>query len=130
MLVRIENLTQKTTIMRNGKIADNPWSRLQDLIGTPQLEQGDGLLIIPYKSVRRIFMSVAVDLLYINEADQVVGLDERILPSSIRKPRRDCSYMIEVPVGTIALNQTNIGNLLQVIYQGSTRSALHNQMKQ
>jgi len=75
-------------------------------------------------------MSVAVDLLYVNEADQVVGLDERILSSSIGKPRRDCSYMIEVPVGTIALSQTNIGNLLQVIYQGSTRSALHNQMKQ
>lgn len=119
MFVRVENLTQKTTIMRNGKIADNPWTRLKGLIGTKQLDPGEGLLIKPCKGVHCMFMSIPIDVLYVNDSDQVVGIDERMLPNCIGKPRRECSYVLEVPAGTIALSKTNSGDLIQVIYQES-----------
>lgn len=118
MLVRIENLTQNTTIMRSGNLANNPWTRLKGLIGTTHLEEGDGLLISPCKGVHCMFMSIPIDVLYIDNSDRVVGIDEHMSPNSIGKPRRECSYVIEVPIGTIALSKTNTGDLLQVIYQG------------
>lgn len=130
MLVRIENLTQKTTIMRNGKVANNPWSRLRGLIGTKQLEHGDGLLIMPSKGVHCMLMSIPIDVLYVNDSNQVIGMDERMIPNSFGKPRRDCSYVIEVPVGTIVLSKTNSGDLLQVIYQGSAVRASHDRLHQ
>jgi len=121
MFVRVENLTQKTTIMCNGKVANNPWTRLRGLIGTKQLDPGDGLLIKPCKGVHCMFMSIPIDVLYIN--------DERMLPNSIGKPRRECSYVLEVPVGTIALSKTTSGDLIQVIYQGTGVQTMHNVVK-
>lgn len=129
MLVRIENLTQKTTIMRNGKVANNPWTRLKGLIGTKQLDLGDGLLISPSKGVHCMFMSIPIDVMYVDDSDRVIDLDERMLPNSIGKPRRECSYVVEVPVGTIALSKTNTGDLLQVIYQGAGVQVAHDMFR-
>lgn len=120
MLARVENLTQKTTVMRSGQVADKPANRMQGLFGTKQPKVGDGFLIMPWDTVNSLFTSSQLDVLYVDETHRVIAVDDRIMPNSAAQPRDNYRYMIEVPAGTIARTKTNLGDLLQIVFLGST----------
>lgn len=130
MLVRIENLTQKTTIMRNGEVANNPWLKLSDFVGSKQANRHDGLLAAPVQDTRYMFTSAPVDVMYVDADSRVIELDERMLPGNSAKPRYECSYIVEAPVGAIARSRTTVGDLLQVIYKGAGVQAAHDVFRQ
>jgi len=69
-MLKVENLTQGTTVVERGRIADNAWTRFKGLIGVRELAEGDGLAIIPCSGVHCMFMSIPIDVVYVDKEDR------------------------------------------------------------
>lgn len=62
------------------RVALNPWTRLRGLLGTAQLDWDEGLLIRPCASVHTFFMRYPIDLVFLAEGGEVVGLRQALPP--------------------------------------------------
>lgn len=115
-MLHVENTNQNKTLVDGGRVADNRWTRLKGLIGVKELSQGDGLLIKPCKGVHCMFMSIPIDVLYVNKENVIIGMDEDMQPNAFGKMHRDSRYVIELPSGTISRTGTQVGDQLNVQY--------------
>ena len=66
-MLHIKNVTKNTVIVDQGRVADNSWTRFIGLIGVKELPEGYGLLIDPCKGVHCMFMSIPIDVLYVDQ---------------------------------------------------------------
>ncbi|MEZ4864555.1 MAG: DUF192 domain-containing protein [Caldilineaceae bacterium] len=113
-MLQVTNITRHTKLIDKGRVARNPWTRLKGLIGVRHLAAGDGLLITRCKGVHCMFMSIPIDVLYVNKQDQVVAIDEAMPPWAVGRVRRHSHYVLELPAGTAAQSGTGVGDQLQV----------------
>ena len=115
-MLHVDNRTQGVVLVDRGKVANNVWTRFKGLIGVRHLPEGDGLAIVPCSGVHCMFMSIPIDVLYVDKEDRVVGLDPNMKPWAVGRPYRGVRYVIELPAGTIARTGTQVGDQLQVRY--------------
>jgi len=115
-MLRVQNVTKNTTLVDSGRVADNRWTRLKGLIGVKEMAAGDGLLIKPCKGVHCMFMSIPIDVLYLDSNDRIIDVDESMMPNSFGKIKKDCKYVIELPAGEAQRTGTSAGDQLQVAY--------------
>jgi uncharacterized protein len=115
-MLYVKNLTRNVELVKLGRVADNPWTRLKGLIGVRHLEEGDGLLIKPCNSVHCMFMSIPIDVLYLDEKDQVVGFDANLKPWRIGRIYHQSRSVLELPAGALTRTGTTVGDRLQVRY--------------
>ncbi|MGC8827271.1 MAG: DUF192 domain-containing protein [Anaerolineae bacterium] len=113
-MLRVVNLTRNTVLVENGRVANNAWTRLRGLIGVRHLAPGDGMAIIPCRGVHCMFMSIPIDVLYVDKGDRVVGMDPELKPWCFGSFYKGVHYVIELPAGTIARTNTQVGDQLQV----------------
>jgi uncharacterized protein len=113
-MLHVDNQTRGTILVERGKVAGNVWTRFKGLIGVRDLPQGDGLAIIPCSGVHCMFMSIPIDVVYIDRGHRVVALDSNMKPWSVGRPHRGVHSVIELPAGTIAHTGTQVGDQLLV----------------
>lgn len=114
-MLQVENVTRGVVLVSQGRVADNPWTRLKGLIGVKELPPGAGLLIRPCNGIHCMFMSIPIDVLYVDKDDRVVGLDHAMRPWSVGRIYGKARYVIELPAGTLAAGGTDVGDRLRVI---------------
>lgn len=114
-MVRVENTNRQTSLIHTGRLANNRWTRLRGLIGVRELAEGQGIIIEPCHGVHCMFMSIPIDVIYVNKQHQVVALDKAMRPWAVGKIYRDSRYVVEVPAGTIDRTRTEIGDQLQIV---------------
>jgi len=83
-------------------------------MGSEALAPGEGLLIAPCRSVHTHFMRFPIDVLYVNEAQQVVGIDQTLSPWRFGRFCRRARFVIELSSGTVHATGTQVGDRLQV----------------
>jgi len=115
-MLQVENLTRGVILVDHGRVANNFWTRMKGLIGVRHLPEGDGLLITPCNGVHCMFMSIPIDVLYVNPADRVVALDPEMKPWAVGRIYKGVRYVIELPAGTIGCTGTASGDALRVTY--------------
>lgn len=115
-MLHVNNLSKNVTLVDGGRVADNRWTRLKGLIGVKELPPGDGLLITPCSGVHCMFMSIPIDVLYVDDGDRVVAVDAHMKPNAIGRPKKGSRYVIELPAGTAHQTGTDVGDQLQVRY--------------
>jgi uncharacterized protein len=115
-MLRIHDETRDVILVERGRVADNVWTRFKGLIGVRNLPQGDGLAIIPCSGVHCMFMSIPIDVVYVNRDHRVVALDPDMKPWAVGRMHREVHYVIELPAGTIARTGTQVGDQLLVSY--------------
>jgi len=116
-VLRVANMTRGNQLLvERGRVANNYWTRLRGLIGVRQLAAGDGMAIVPCSGVHCMFMSIPIDVVYVDRADRVVALDPEMKPWAVGRPRKGARYVIELPAGTITRTGTQVGDQLQVSY--------------
>ncbi len=115
-MLQVDNVTRNQPLVTRGRLAANPWTRLKGLIGVRALPAGDGLLIKPCNGVHCMFMSIPIDVLYVDRDDRIVGLDESMAPWRVGRIYGRSRYVIELPAGTIAATATAVGDQLAVRY--------------
>ncbi|MBE2238353.1 MAG: DUF192 domain-containing protein [Caldilineaceae bacterium] len=113
-MVHVENVNRQSHLIAEGKMANNSWTRLRGLIGVHDLPEGQGIVIEPCRGVHCMFMSIPIDVIYVNKQHQVVALDKAMKPWAIGKIYRDSRYVVEVPAGTIERTHTEVGDQLRL----------------
>ena len=113
--IKVMNTTRGTTLLQEGRMADNFFSRLRGLIGVRALAEGTGILIRPCRGVHCMFMSIPIDVIYVDREDRVIALDRAMKPWTIGKVYRNGAYVVEGPVGVIEGTGVAVGDQLQII---------------
>jgi uncharacterized membrane protein (UPF0127 family) len=113
-IIKVENVTRDASLVTQGRVADTIWTRLKGLIGSPPLEHGEGLLIVPCQSIHTHFMGFPIDVLYADAAGQVVGLHRSLPPWRFGRFHRRARFVIELPAGTLEATETELGDRLHI----------------
>ena len=112
--IKVVNLTRSQTLVAYGEVADGLIGRLRGLIGRAALETGQGLLIIPCRSIHMFFMTFPIDVLYVNSDLEIVAVDHAIKPWQVGRPQPRASFVLELPAGTAGATGTQIGDHLEI----------------
>jgi uncharacterized membrane protein (UPF0127 family) len=115
-MLHVVNETRGTTLIERGRVANNAWTRFKGLIGVRELPQGDGLAIIPCNGVHCMFMSIPIDVVYVDRDHRITAFDPVMKPWAVGRVHRDAQYVIELPAGTIERTGTQVGDQLSVSY--------------
>ena len=113
-VVNVQNLTRGQMLVQAGRVADTFWTRLRGLMGSKPLAPGEGLLVVPCKSIHTHFMGFPLDVLYVSAAQEVVDMEQALPPWRFGRLHRRARFVIELPSGTIAHTGTQLGDHLQV----------------
>jgi uncharacterized membrane protein (UPF0127 family) len=85
--------------------------RLRGLLGRPPLQCGQGLLIEPCNSVHTLAMGYALDLLFLDRGNRVLGWREQVRPWRAAG-WRGARSTLELPAGSLAAIAPVIGEVL------------------
>lgn len=113
---------QPSTVSINGSkievtVADSDDERVRGLSGTPQLEDGTGMLFIfdesSYHGIWMKDMKYPIDIIWLDEDRKIVHLEEFATPESYPErtftPQVPAKYVLEMPVGSIKSYGMNNG---------------------
>ena len=109
------NQTQNSVISQSIELADTPWLRMKGLLGRANLPQGQALLITHCNSIHMFFMKFPIDALFLDRTDRVVGAVKTIKPFAISPVFWTADKVLELPAGTIALQNIAVGDQLQFV---------------
>ena len=113
--MKIRNLTRQTTLATKACRADSWHSRLMGLMFQKELPQEGGLLLVPEGSIHTFFMRFPIDVLYLSRDWEVLRADNEMPPYRLGPVfTRGCHAILELPAGTIASTQTEVGDQLEI----------------
>jgi uncharacterized protein len=81
------------------ELADRPWPRMKGLLGRTSLEPGGGMLMRPAPSVHMWFMRFAIDVVFLDRQNTIVGIAHTLRPWRMAGARR-AHAALELPAGT------------------------------
>ncbi|MEA3345242.1 MAG: DUF192 domain-containing protein [Chloroflexota bacterium] len=112
--MRVYNLTRHQPLMTQGELADSLLKRLRGLISHPPLQSGDGLLLPGCRWIHTFLMDFPIDVLYLDSKHRVVHLTPDMSPNRIGPPVPKAHLVVELPSGTIAQTETEVGDQLEI----------------
>jgi uncharacterized membrane protein (UPF0127 family) len=87
--------------------------RLKGLMFTKSLPSGCCLHIRPCRSVHTFFMKYAIDILFLDAHDNIVGVEVSLKPGKLGSFHKNTASVIELPEGTILENRIQIGKAVR-----------------
>ena len=87
---------------------------MRGLLGRAGLGPGEALIITPCQSIHMLFMTFAIDVIFVDALGKVVGVCPNIRPFCLSPIFLKARSAIEVPAGTIASSHTQIGDTVQI----------------
>jgi uncharacterized membrane protein (UPF0127 family) len=114
--VYVYNKTRETFVATEATVANGYLSRLVGLLGkTPRWARpGQGLWIVPSHGVHTIGMLFALDLIFLDQANTVVHVEEHLRPFRISKVSLKAKSVLELPPHTVFRSGTQIGDHLEI----------------
>lgn len=112
--MKIFNRTKKAFLAETAEKADTAFSRIKGLLGRKEISSGYALIITHCRSIHMFFMRFAIDAVFVDRKDQVIGLVENIQPFQMSPYFFRSSYVIELPPGLIRKTGTQKGDQLDI----------------
>jgi uncharacterized membrane protein (UPF0127 family) len=114
--VCVYNRTRERSVADHARVADGFFSRLVGLLGTKRqwARPGHGLWIVPSHGVHTLGMLYALDLIFLDDNQVVVDVQENVRPFRISKVSLKSKSVLELPVDTILRTGTCAGDQLQI----------------
>jgi len=110
--LRAVNRTRGALLATDMERADSPWARALGLLGRAALAPGEGLHILPCRSVHTCFMRFPIDVLYLDQSCRVVKTVADLRPFRFSWGGRRAHSVLELPAGTVAATGTNVDDRL------------------
>ena len=112
--MKIVNRTRQCTLADKVAVADSFSSRMTGLLNRDTLDVGEALIITHCQSIHMFFMRFAIDVIFVDRADRVVGLVKNIKPFRLSGIYFKANNVIELPAGAIDQSKTALGDQLDV----------------
>jgi len=96
--------------------ADTFWTRLRGLTGRSGLDSGEGLWIIPCRSIHTHGMAFPIDVIFLDRERNVVGLEENLSPGRFAPIRWKARTVLELPAGTVRRSRTRVGDRIEIAH--------------
>lgn len=114
-LVCVKNTSRESTIIGNRiQIAESFFDKLFGLMGRRHMLFGTGMLLHPCSSIHTCFMTIPIDVLYINKDRKVLAIDRVLEPWRIGTIKLGTSMVLELPPGTATATGIEIGDLIAI----------------
>lgn len=113
--VRIENVTRGSTVGVRVRVASSSRDRTVGLLRTPEVHQGEGLLIERSPSIHMFFMPYAIDAVFLSKHGRVTKVVRDLKPWRVvlwAPGARDC---LELRAGAAAETGTRVGDQLRFV---------------
>jgi uncharacterized protein len=110
------NRTRETFLVTELSVADTHWTRLKGLLGTSRgsFWAGKGLWIVPCHGVHTFAMNFSIDVVYLDENDTVVHIEENVKPWRLTPLRMEASTVLELPARTVWNTNTKVGDRVEI----------------
>jgi uncharacterized membrane protein (UPF0127 family) len=112
--LKLVNLTNNQELAHEISDAHTFLKRLKGLMFSKELPLGCGLHIKPCRSVHTYFMNYAIDVLFVNDRLEVVGIVESMPPRKVSKVYHSANSVIELVAGAARRTDTEIGHVLKL----------------
>jgi uncharacterized membrane protein (UPF0127 family) len=112
---KVTNADRATELGDRIRVASTLTDRTIGLLRTASLEPGEGLWIERSPSIHMFFMRFAIDAVFVAADGRVVKTVPNLKPWRVvwwARGARDC---LELPVGTVAASQTEVGDRLELV---------------
>jgi uncharacterized protein len=109
-MVRVRNASTQRDFGRRIRLAANPLTRARGLILRPKLKEGEGLMMKPCQALRMTRFTQTVDAIMVGPDDRIIALYPSLEPGEKTRWHPSARYAVEVPPGTIASTDTQIGD--------------------
>ncbi len=110
--IRVFNKTRGVALIVYGRLANTFWLRLRGLLASPALKTGEGLILVGEKSIHTLFMGFPIDVIYVDKSYKVIRADANMVPYRLGPFLSQSAYVLEMPVGTIADTNSQVGDQL------------------
>lgn len=100
-------------VASNARLANSFFLRLRGLLGSSPLQSGEGMYLIPCNAIHMFFMTFAIDAIFLDKENNVVGLEENLQPWKLSASYKNARGCLELPPGTIASTNTKLGDKLE-----------------
>src|SRR6266571_2637588 len=113
------NCTRQSFLASRLEVASTHWQRLRGLLGTSPREfcPGCGLLIIPSHGVHTFGMRFSIDVLFLDENNCVVSLEENVKPWRLTPVCLEAATVMELPSHTIWNTGTALGDQIEIAFE-------------
>jgi uncharacterized membrane protein (UPF0127 family) len=116
-VLRMVNADRGTEIGARIQLADGWASRLRGLLGHPEPQPGEGLLLVPCRSVHMLGMRYPIDVAFLDNAGRTLSVYPDLQPGARIAGSRSARYALELRSGTLASTGTSVGDLLTWAHQ-------------
>ena len=113
-MAHLFNRTKKIKLLQDPKVANNIILQLKGLIGCKNLDSHSGLWFPNCNWIHSFFMSMAIDVIYLDKNMKVCKLQKNLKPWRLNFPVLKSHSVIEVKSGFINKNLIELGDLLDV----------------
>jgi uncharacterized protein len=110
------NRTRLSYLAKELEVADTHWTRFRGLMAreTQTFPQGRGLWIVPCHGVHTMAMRFAIDVLYLDQENVVVHLEQNLLPWRFAPVRAKARSVLELPTSTVQATGTELGDRVEI----------------
>jgi len=108
------NLTKGNVIASRLDVADTFDTRRRGLLGRTSLQPGEGMRLIPCRSVHTMGMKFAIDIVFLDKDLRVAAVRPNVEPGCWAASCLKAHSTLELPAGTIAAKRIEVGDTLQV----------------
>ena len=84
------------------------------LLNRSSLLEDEALIITRCQSIHMFFMRFAIDAIFVDQNNYVVGLVKSIKPFRLSRIFFGARYVIETPVGIIVQTETSLGDKIKI----------------
>jgi uncharacterized membrane protein (UPF0127 family) len=120
------NQTKQAYLATTLAVADTHWTRLRGLLGlkTDDFRNGSGLWIVPCHGVHTLGMGFPIDVVYLDQAMNVIHVQAELQPWRFAPVRRQAASVLELPSRVAAETKTAVGDRIEItLAKDSTPSA-------
>ena len=96
------------------RVAATMWSRMQGLLGSGGLAEGEGLWIRPCNSVHTLFMGFPIDVVFLDRDLRCIAIRHEMRPWRLSQIHFRAHSVLELPAGTCARAGLKPGESLAV----------------
>ncbi|PWW27048.1 hypothetical protein DFO73_109214 [Cytobacillus oceanisediminis] len=115
LITNLLNLSTKQVIAEEVIAAYTFWKRFKGLMLTKSMPENFALHLSPCPSIHTFFMRYNIDVLYLNDRNEIVGLEENLEPGKAGKRFPEAVSVIELPAGKIKHTSTAAGQAVAFV---------------